>query len=316
MAVPVASRAGRFLPDVEQKTRSELTTELLQSARTSSPSAADEITSRVVVMHLDVAESIAWRYRGRGQDHQDLVQVARVGLIEATRRFDPDRGPFLAFAAPTMVGHVKRHFRDHGWVVRPPRQIQEKQAEIARAKDELTHLLQRRPSDTDVAGYLGFTEREVQEAQNIEGCFHPVSLDAALSHSTNDLNGLLGEDEPQLENIEALATVSPSCLRLPEPERRLLYLRFFKTCSQEEIAQEFGISQMQVSRWLRRVLAQLKDDIGVMEPSVPQTASPRNAVAPTSGRVAQPHRRLGAVAAARTLASSAPVTDRPERQAS
>ncbi|HEX8509904.1 MAG TPA: sigma-70 family RNA polymerase sigma factor [Propionibacteriaceae bacterium] len=255
--------------DFEQKSRSELTTELLTQARSADQDHARELTSRVVMLHLDVAESVAWRYRGRGQDHQDLVQVARLGLIEAVERFDPDRGPFLAYAVPTMVGHVKRHFRDHGWVVRPPRQIQEKQAEIARAKDELTHLLRRRPTVSDIATYLGFTQQEVQEAQDIEGCFHPASLDAALAHSANDLNGLLGAKEPQMESIEALATVSPACLQLPRNERRLLYLRFYKLCSQEEIAAEFGISQMQVSRWLRRTLAQLKDAIGDMDALAP-----------------------------------------------
>ncbi|HYP44718.1 MAG TPA: sigma-70 family RNA polymerase sigma factor [Propionibacteriaceae bacterium] len=242
-----------------------MTTELLSKARCVDDETGQELRSRVVVLHLDVAESVAWRYRGRGQDHQDLVQVARLGLIEAVERFDPDRGPFLAYAVPTMVGHVKRHFRDHGWMVRPPRQIQEKQAEIARAKDELTHQLRRRPTVADIANYLGFTKQEVQEAQDIEGCFHPASLDAALAHSANDLNGTLGEKEPQMESIEALATVSPACRHLPDSERRLLYLRFYRMCSQEEIAAEFGISQMQVSRWLRRTLAQLKADIGDME---------------------------------------------------
>ena len=269
--------------DLDPRTRSELTTELLLRARAADDVDAHQLMSRVVVLHLDVAESVAWRYRGRGQDHQDLVQVARVGLIEAVERFDPDRGPFLAYAVPTMVGHVKRHFRDHGWVVRPPRQIQEKQAEIARAKDELTHTLRRPPTAADIATYLGFTEQEVQEAQDIEGCFHPASLDAALAHSANDLNGILGEKEPQLESIEALATISPACLQLPTAERRLLYLRFFKMCSQEEIAAEFGISQMQVSRWLRRTLAQLKDAIGEMEPAGDSTSTLTGA--PTEQRV-------------------------------
>jgi RNA polymerase sigma-70 factor (sigma-B/F/G subfamily) len=273
--------------DTDSRSRSELTTELLLRARTADALEAHQLTSRVVVLHLDVAESVAWRYRGRGQDHQDLVQVARVGLIEAVERFDPDRGPFLAYAVPTMVGHVKRHFRDHGWVVRPPRQIQEKQAEIARAKDELTHTLRRPPTVADIADYLGFTLQEVQEAQDIEGCFHPASLDAALAHSANDLNGLLGEKEPQMESIEALATISPACMQLPADERRLLYLRFFRMCSQEEIAAEFGISQMQVSRWLRRTLARLKDDIGDMDPSTDSpidlvSASPRSRLGRTS----------------------------------
>jgi RNA polymerase sigma-B factor len=260
--------------DLDHKSRSELTTQLLTLARSARDEERRELRARVVVLHLDVAESVAWRYRSRGQDHQDLVQVARVGLIEAVERFDPDRGPFLAYAIPTMVGHVKRHFRDHGWVVRPPRQIQEKQAEIARAKDELSHVLKRPATVTDIASYLGFTEHEVQEAQDIEGCFHPASLDAALAHSANDLNGLLGEREARLDSIEALATISPACLQLPANERRLLYLRFFKMCSQEEIAAEFGISQMQVSRWLRRTLSQLKEAIGEIDPMMAPSSQP------------------------------------------
>src|ERR1700710_757326 len=117
-APPTSGYSSR--EDHDQRSRSELTTELLVLARTADEADSHQLRSRVVVLHLDVAESVAWRYRGRGQDHQDLVQVARVGLIEAVERFDPDRGPFLAYAVPTMVGHVKRHFRDHGWVVRPP----------------------------------------------------------------------------------------------------------------------------------------------------------------------------------------------------
>ena len=192
--------------------------------------------------------------------------------------------------------------------MRPPRQIQEKQAEIARAKDELTHMLRRRPTVSDVANHLGLTEHEVQEAQDIEGCFHPASLDAALAHSANDLNGLLGAKEPQLESIEALATISPACMHLPEDERRLLYLRFFKMCSQEEIAAEFGISQMQVSRWLRRTLAQLKEDIGEMDPSPPTSGSPlaSDPASATSGSpsVKKAMRRLGPASA-----HSAPTPD-------
>ncbi len=290
---PEFAGSSTFREDLDQRSRSELTTELLLRARATDDAEAHQLMSRVVVLHLDVAESVAWRYRGRGQDHQDLVQVARVGLIEAVERFDPDRGPFLAYAVPTMVGHVKRHFRDHGWVVRPPRQIQEKQAEIARAKDELTHTLRRPPTAADIAAYLGFTEQEVQEAQDIEGCFHPASLDAALAHSANDLNGLLGEKEPQLESIEALATISPACLQLPTSERRLLYLRFFKMCSQEEIAAEFGISQMQVSRWLRRTLAQLKEAIGDMDPTAGSTPGVPRSSADQRVRRAKPVEKIG-----------------------
>jgi len=255
---------------LSREARSELTTDLLRQALQADEEERRELRARVVLMHLKLAESVAWRYQGRGQDHQDLVQIARLGLVEAVERFDPDRGPFIAYATPTMIGHIKRHFRDHGWFVRPPRAIQEKQALISRAKDDLSHLLARQPTIVEIANHLGLTEQDVREAENIQGCFHPASLDVALGDS-NGASGhgfaeVLGGEEPALENINVLATVSPACRQLPADDRRLLYLRFVAMCTQDEIAADFGISQMQVSRWLRRVLRELKATIGELEP--------------------------------------------------
>ena len=234
-------------PRTSHENRSQLTTDLLRAAQTVSDAERHELHGRVVMMHLDVAESVAWRYHNR---------------VEAVERFDPDRGPFLAYATPTMVGNVKRYFRDHGWVVRPPRAIQERQAAISRGRDDLTHQLRRLPNTAEIASHLDLTTTDVREAQNIQGCFQPASLDMTVGDGESDLSDTLGREEPDLERVEALATVSGACRQLNEDEKRLLYLRFFAMQSQEEIGAEFGISQMQVSRWLRRVLGQLKTTIG------------------------------------------------------
>lgn len=251
---------------VRQDARAQQTSSLLREALTADRDEKQELHTQVIVLHLSVAESVAWRYRGRGMDHQDLVQIARLGLVEAVSRFNPDRGPFLAFAVPTMVGHVKRHFRDHGWFVRPPRPIQEKQLAITRAREDLSHTLHRRPSTTDIASHLNITQHDVREASNIAGCFTPASLDAPLNDPSHSFSDTLGDTQPELDNIDALATISPACLLLPPDDRHLLFLRFFLLRSQDQIGAELGISQMQVSRRLRRILTQLKTAIGDLEP--------------------------------------------------
>jgi RNA polymerase sigma-70 factor (sigma-B/F/G subfamily) len=250
--------------------RSQVTSVLLRQAREAGESERRELHTRVVVLHLDVAESVARRYRGRGQDHDDLVQVARLGLVEAVERFDPDRGPFLAYGVPTMVGHVKRHFRDHGWFVRPPRAVQERHIEVTRARNDLTYRLGRQPSMEDIARHLELDVRDVREAGDVGGCYHPSSLDASLLGQDSGNGGsyadVLGSDDLQLEGIEAVVTISPACRQLAAEDRRILYLRFFLMRSQDEIAAELGTSQMQISRRLRRILAQLKTVIGELDP--------------------------------------------------
>ncbi len=235
-----------------------------------------ELRDRVVVMHLDAAESVAWRYAGRGQDHQELVQVARLALVEAVRRFDPGRGPFLAYAFPTMVGHVKRHFRDHGWMVRPPRAIQERRAGITAARDQLSQSLGRHPDPVDIAHHLQLSQGAVIEAENIGGCYQPTSLDAAFldQGETNvapDLYSVLSQQEPDLDRVDVLATIRTACLQLSDDDKQLLYLRFFTQLSQLEIAAEIGGSQMQISRRLSRLLQQLRQTIGDLEPPPAQS---------------------------------------------
>jgi RNA polymerase sigma-70 factor (sigma-B/F/G subfamily) len=265
--------------DLNGEARSRVTTSLLREAALAGDHERRDLHARVIVLHLDVADSVAWRYCGRGQDHQDLVQVARLGLVEAVERFDPERGSFLAFAVPTMVGHVKRHFRDHTWVVRPPRPIQERHHEITRARDDLSRGLCRPPTTTEIAGHLNMAVEDVREAMNIQGCYQPTSLDAGVSESGNNFSpryaDTLGEDQPELANVETLATVSPACLLLPPEDRELLFLRFFVLCSQEEIGAQLGISQMQVSRRLKRILTQLREEIGGLDTPTEPLHHPR-----------------------------------------
>jgi RNA polymerase sigma-B factor len=255
------------LPNFHQDARSQQTSLLLRRAWMAEQDERRELYAQVIELHLNVAASVAWRYRGRGMEHQDLVQIARLGLVEAVTRFDPDRGPFLAFATPTMVGHVKRHFRDHGWVVRPPRPVQEKQLEISRAQDDLSHQLRR--NTTDIASHLNFTEQDVREAANLAGCFNPTSLDAPHRDRGSDFGhsyaDTLGETQPEMNDVDTLATIEPACRVLPPDDRHLLFLRFFLLRSQSEIGAELGISQMQVSRRLRRILMQLRTAIGELE---------------------------------------------------
>jgi RNA polymerase sigma-70 factor (sigma-B/F/G subfamily) len=267
--VPAAERPENS--NSSSDTRSEVTSALLRQAREVGPSQRRELHARVVVLHLDVAESLARRYRGRGQDHEDLVQVARLALVEAVERFDPDRGPFLAFGVPTMVGHIKRYFRDHGWFVRPPRSIQERHVEVTRATNDLTSRLGRQPSTVEIAQHLGLNAGDVRAARNVQGCFRPTSLDASPVTGASDGDSgrsyadVLGSDDLQLASIDAVVTVSPACRQLSAEDRRILYLRFFLMCSQDEIAAELGTSQMQISRRLRRILTQLKAAIGELD---------------------------------------------------
>ena len=277
-------------PLLDREARSQLTTSLLQQALHAGAEERQELHSRVVVLHLDVAESVAWRYRGRGQDHEDLVQVARLGLVEAVERFDPDRGPFLAFAVPTMLGHVKRHFRDHSWMVRPPRPIQERRQDIVQARDDLTHTLGRPATTAELARHLDLTDEEVREASNVQGCFQAASLDARYGDDGSESGyshvDVLGEEQAELGNIDTLATISPACLLLDAADRQLLYLRFYLQCTQDEIGARLGISQMQVSRRLRRILTRLRRTIGDLE--APAETGARLSVRQPDAAVATP----------------------------
>lgn len=221
-----------------------------------------ELRRRLVLLHLDAAESVARHYGRRGQDHQDLVQVARLGLVEASVRYDPALGSFLGFALPTMMGVIRRHFRDRAWSVKPPRCIQENAAIIARAREDLTQELLRWPTVSELAQHLDLTEDEVRAARQVDGCFQASSLDAPVGQRAESLGESLAEVETRYDLVETSLTLQPAYRRLSDRDRRLVYLRFYSELSQREIANEFGVSQMQISRWLVRVLRSLREYLG------------------------------------------------------
>jgi RNA polymerase sigma-B factor len=241
-------------PQLRRERSAQLTAELL---------AADEFQAKVlrrrlVLLHLDAAESVARHYGGRGQDHQDLVQVARLGLVEASVRYDPSLGSFLGFALPTMMGVIRRHFRDRAWSVKPPRCIQENAAVVARAREDLTHELLRWPTVSELSEYLSLTEVEVRAARQVDGCFQASSLDVPVGQRAESLGESLSQVETRYDLVETSLTLQPAYRQLSERDRRLVYLRFYSELSQREIADEFGVSQMQISRWLVRVLRSLR----------------------------------------------------------
>jgi RNA polymerase sigma-B factor len=235
-----------------------------RAARVDDPAERKRLQDEVVGLHMGLARAIAARYRGRGIAEEDLAQAAAMALLKAARNFDASRGAsFLPYALVSMKGEVKRQFRDHGWMVRPPRRIQQLQADVARAQDELSHELGRSPTVKEVAARLGAGEEEVVEALSADGCFTPTSLDSpAGADGDTALGELLPAHNGGFSDVEARVMLAPAVRALPEREREVLYLRFFKQRTQSQIAEEIGVTQMQVSRILVRVLARLRGQLG------------------------------------------------------
>ena len=224
-----------------------------------SPRARDHLTPQLIESNIHVAHSIASRYRNRGIELDDLRQVALVGLTKAAKRFDPGAGhDFLAFAVPTIRGEVRRHFRDAGWTVRPPRRIQELQARITGAQDELEQGLGRSPRPSEVAEHLGVELDDVVEALSLDGCFTPTALDAPVGDAATTIGDLLPHDDKDADALESRMVLEPLIAALPERERQILVMRFYDERTQREIADAVGLTQAHVSRILTKVLAQLR----------------------------------------------------------
>lgn len=236
--------------------------------------------AELIESYLPLAQRIAQRYAGRGEPVEDLVQVATVGLIKAARRYDPERGtPFPSYAIPTMVGELRRHFRDMCWAVRVPRGLQELSLRVQGALDRLTRELGRSPTTEEVAQEIGVSADEVLEALETSSAYSAVSLDAPVyDEDMPSLGDQLGEPEGLLEQIEARESVKRVLASLPARERRILTLRFFGGRTQAEIAREMGISQMHVSRLIARTLARLRDHL-VDEAPLPAAWSKNSVVA-------------------------------------
>ncbi len=253
-----------LIASVTPQNRTAVSARLLErAAQEADPVERKRLQDEVVVLHMGLARAIAARYRGRGIADDDLTQAAAMALLKAARNFDATRGvEFLSYAVVTMKGEVKRQFRDYGWMVRPPRPIQKLQADVSRADSELTHQLGRSPKVTEVAAYLGVAEDDVLEALSADGCFTPTSLDTPVGAEGSGVLGELipGEDSAMSE-AEARVMLTPAVRALPEREREVLYLRFFKQQTQAQIAEEIGVTQMQVSRILSRVLVKLRGQL-------------------------------------------------------
>jgi RNA polymerase sigma-B factor len=223
----------------------------------------------LVEQHLPLVEHLARRFRNRGEPYDDLVQVATIGLIKSVDRFDLERGvEFSTYATPTIVGEIKRHFRDKGWAVRVPRRLQELRLSLASATSELSQKQGRAPTVSELAAHLKISDEEVLEGLESANAYSTLSLDAGDSGSGDEpmpVAETLGTEDEGLEGVEYRESLKPMLERLPPREKKILMLRFFKNMTQSEIAAEIGISQMHVSRLLARTLAQLREGLLVDE---------------------------------------------------
>jgi RNA polymerase sigma-B factor len=221
------------------------------------------IRDQLVEIHLGLAEYLAKRFDRRGEPFDDLVQVASLALIKAVERFDPARGlEFSTFAVPTIVGELKRHFRDKSWAVRVPRRLQELHLRLGGSVADLTHELGRSPTVPEIASRLGAATEEILEAIEAGRAYRSSSLDAPVTGEDNEgmtpLSASLGENDANLVLVDEHSQLASLIQDLPPRERTILLLRFFDGLTQSQIADRMGISQMHVSRLLSRTLDQLR----------------------------------------------------------
>jgi RNA polymerase sigma-B factor len=226
-----------------------------------------ELRNQLVRMHIPLVEHLARRFRNRGEPLDDLTQVATIGLIKSVDRFDPERGvEFSTYATPTIVGEIKRHFRDKGWAVRVPRRLQELRLSLTTATSELSQRHGRSPTVHELAEHLGISEEEVLEGLESANAYSTLSLDVPDTDDESPaVADTLGAEDDALEGVEYRESLKPLLAQLPQREQRILVLRFFRNMTQSQIAAEVGISQMHVSRLLARTLAQLREKLLIEE---------------------------------------------------
>jgi RNA polymerase sigma-B factor len=219
---------------------------------------------RLVTRFLPLARQLARRYGSAGEPMDDLIQVASVGLVKAIDRYELERGTaFSSFAVPTILGEIKRHFRDAGWTVRVPRAIQERRIKVNRAIPALTGKLGRSPTPGEIAEHIEATSEEVLEALEAAVAYEPVSLDTSPGSEDDDETWAqsLGAEDDGYKLVEYGAVLGPAMRALPEREQLILHMRFVLDMTQSEIADRIGISQMHVSRLIRRSLEKIRDEI-------------------------------------------------------
>ena len=234
--------------------------------RTSPQGGASHRAARdlLIELHLPLARNVARRFGNRGESVEDLTSVATVGLLLAIDRFDPDRGTeFLSFAIPTVMGEVRRYFRDHGWSMRVPRRLKEAQRHLATAGAELSQRLRRSPTSRELAAHLGWALEDVLDGLRAADAYRPVSLDVppAPGATAPKLGDLLGSEHAGFEGVDNLQSLKPLIAGLADRDRAVLAMRFTGEMTQSEIAARIGTSQMQVSRILARILCRLREGL-------------------------------------------------------
>jgi len=244
----------------EVKRRSAELFAVLTGRRTSA-TARERARADLVSLHQPLVEHCARRFRNRGEPFEDLLQVGAIGLLKAIDRFDADRGvEFSTYATPTILGEIKRHFRDKGWAIRVPRRLQELRMQIATASAELTQSLGRSPTAPELAARLECSVEDIVEGLESGNAYATLSLDAGEDSEDGAASMLdaMGVDDANLAHIDLRESIRPLLEQLGHREKRILLLRYFGNMTQTQIAEEIGVSQMHVSRLLSRTLAQLR----------------------------------------------------------
>jgi len=218
----------------------------------------------LVRLHLPLVEHLARRFAGRGEPYDDLVQVGTIGLIKAVDRFETERGvEFSTYATPTIVGEIKRNFRDRGWAIRVPRRLQELRISIAKATSDLSQELGRSPTVSELAARIDVSDEDILEGLESANAYSTLSLDAPDTgdERSSSVIDSLGDYDEALFTVEDRETIRPLLAELDERSQHILWLRFFRGMTQSQIADEVGISQMHVSRLLSRALISLRERI-------------------------------------------------------
>ncbi|MCW5953540.1 MAG: sigma-70 family RNA polymerase sigma factor [Propionibacteriaceae bacterium] len=248
------------VPNQREQRTAELFAEL---QRNRDPERVERLVEELVRVNLPLCDALAGRYVGRGTEHDDLLQVARTALLLAIRRFEPSPGrSFASFAVPTITGELKRHFRDHGWMIRPPRQLQELRARAARSREALEQLFGSGVALEELAQHLGVDARRLQECLAAGGGYRPLSLEAPTRDDASvNLGDALGSETDAIEDLIEHLDLRRALAALPRRDRLVLKWRFAEECSQSEIARRLGVSQMQVSRILRALLTRMRTQL-------------------------------------------------------
>lgn len=245
------------LEDIKEKRR--------QMFREYSETKDEELREKLIEEHLYLAEILAKKYQGKGIEYEDIFQVASMALVYAVDRYDISKGyEFSSFATPTIIGEIKKYFRDKGWTIRVPRRIQELSKKITIAKQELIKLNQETPNVKDIADYLNTTEEEILEAMEASKVYMPQSLDIYYNNENDsdiNLSDFIGQDERYYDQIEVNDFMQRAMVVLNETEKKILIDRYFNNKTQKEIGEQLEISQMTVSRVEKKALKKLKEEI-------------------------------------------------------